>query len=1368
MRRSHRGKENPIVSHSEEREDHLPAALAAGRCAPYADEPTDSCGWNALGAERFGQGDYVAAAECFRRAVTLDPRNYAAIANLVETLVSLDRFREAVAIAEQWTRSLPGCADAWVTWARLNLLAGRAAEARQALVRANALDPGRRSIAEALLALGDASETGEAAVRPGRPSSSGASPLPFLRPLDPAPRAPARCDPPILWIGPALFPGGYSYLTRQSVLWLRRAGWKVELDPLGTPDDAYLETKDVADLEELKAAMQTRTRDGVAVLCHQPAVSTTDLALQARWRRPDHLAYVLFAMFETAGLPAHWIGPCNGMDQIWVPSSFNVRTFAEAGVAPDRIRAIGFGIDAAFYDPERVAPMEVKGRRGFMFLSVFQWQARKGWPLLVEAFARAFSHRDDVCLVIKTFRQGSDRVPVMEKIDRYLAARSMSRSLCAPIIVIEDGLSDTAMRSLYRAADAFVLPSRGEGWGTHYMEAMAMGLPTIATEWSGHLDFMNHSNSYLIRVRRLVEADAEVVRVNPEFAGLHYAEPDLDHLVHLMRQVYEDRDSARLTGRRARADICANWTHTRYVERVRRAARELISRAQGRRLGSFVRPRRARSDILPVIVHGPALDPSGYAHDFRNLCLGLARAGVDVRLDHQRWNSRDGLVAADECARIVALMNPERPAGRHIAIENPLWPPPDPDPDAYRILRLHWETDRLPPALSSRCAAVDEVWASSTAVMNAVIRSGVPREKVRIVPCGLAMERYGPHVAPLPWADPKRFTFLATFDLSLRKGWDIILRAFFREFRPQENVDLALNVHSSRGGREFAHRHIEEWARRLAGPAWVADDGSWRSEQPPIFFVTEDLHADDMPRFYRSGDAYLMPSRGEGWGLPAMEAMASGLPVIATGWGGHLDFMDSDTEFLLPFRLVPVSAEACREVPLFAGQMWAEPVMEELRRKMRLVKEAREFARGRAAAARERIRSRFDRYAVAEAAAERLAAISSELRGDRRVGRRARPSVRSVAWEGCILYRSSLALVNRELCSRLARDDRFRLELIPLEPTRHEEVCDSENLKLLQARMVQSHDDPCDVYVRHAWPPEFARPPRARRFVMIQPWEFGRLPQPWLRPICESVDEIWVPSRHVFETYVASGVPAQKVWLVPNGVDTNLFTPDGKALDLPTEKSFRFLFVGGTIWRKGIDVLLKAYCSAFGRGDDVCLVVKEMGADSFYRGQCATEAIRAIQSRPDAPEVLYLTSDLAPDEMAALYRSCTCLVLPYRGEGFGLPVAEAAACGLPVIVSAGGATDDFVPLSSGYFVETRRCSVRLQGELATDGWVLEPVVSSLVEQMQRVISDGDERRRRAASLCAHIRKHFTWELAAAAMIQRLAALTGDDPLGHCR
>src|SRR5207247_1086784 len=63
-----------------------------------------------------------------------------------------------------------------------------------------------------------------------------------------------------------------------------------------------------------------------------------------------------------------------------------------------------------------------------------------------------------------------------------------------------------ALAALYRSADCFVLPSRGEGWGMPLLEAMACGLPVIATDWSGPRDFLKEDWAYPLRVKRLVPA----------------------------------------------------------------------------------------------------------------------------------------------------------------------------------------------------------------------------------------------------------------------------------------------------------------------------------------------------------------------------------------------------------------------------------------------------------------------------------------------------------------------------------------------------------------------------------------------------------------------------------------------------------------------------------------------------------------------------------------------------------------------------------------------------------------------------------------------------------------------------------------------
>src|SRR5690606_16883087 len=150
--------------------------------------------------------------------------------------------------------------------------------------------------------------------------------------------------------------------------------------------------------------------------------------------------------------------------------------------------------------------------------------------------------------------------------------------------------------------------------------------------------------------------------------------------------------------------------------------------------------------------------------------------------------------------------------------------------------------------------------------------------------------------------------------------------------------------------------------------------------------------------------------------------------------------------------------------------------------------------------------------------------------------------------------------------------------------------------------------------------------PTTGRLVVIQPWEYGALPATWVAA-SPNVDEFWVPSRYVRSCYIESGIPAGKVHVIPNGIDPTRFHPGIEPLPLPTKKRFKFLFVGGTIHRKGPDVLLKAWLNAFTATDDVCLVIKDFGGGSVYAGQTMAERIRAAQALPNAPEIVYIDEE---------------------------------------------------------------------------------------------------------------------------------------------
>ncbi len=364
----------------------------------------------------------------------------------------------------------------------------------------------------------------------------------------------------------------------------------------------------------------------------------------------------------------------------------------------------------------------------------------------------------------------------------------------------------------------------------------------------------------------------------------------------------------------------------------------------------------------------------------------------------------------------------------------------------------------------------------------------------------------------------------------------------------------------------------------------------------------------------------------------------------------------------------------------------------------------------------------------------------------------------AIVWEGDVDIVHSLAGVNRAFAAGLARRGHHvsvkQTRTVPASayPGRH------PALDLVGAPLPR----PADVCIRSQWPPDFSTPPEGR-LIINQPWEYGSIPSAWLAPlVSDLVAEVWTPSRYSRDCFVNSGVPADKVHVVPNGVDVSVFRPGVPPYPLARPKGFCFLFVGGTIWRKGFDLLLAAYARAFTKSDDVCLIVKDMGVGGLYANMTAEKAIAAFQSNPNAPALEYLTADLDDAQMAGLYAACQCLVAPYRGEGFGLPIAESMACGLSVIVTDYGPSRDWCEPANAYLVPAgeMRFEQKRLGDLETIDFpaVASPGLDALTDLLRWVYEHATEAAVTGRIACEAIRDRLTWEHAVVVAEQRLHAL----------
>src|SRR5262249_13262076 len=117
--------------------------------------------------------------------------------------------------------------------------------------------------------------------------------------------------------------------------------------------------------------------------------------------------------------------------------------------------------------------------------------------------------------------------------------------------------------------------------------------------------------------------------------------------------------------------------------------------------------------------------------------------------------------------------------------------------------------------------------------------------------------------------------------------------------------------------------------------------------------------------------------------------------------------------------------------------------------------------------------------------------------------------------------------------------------------------------------------------------------------------------------------------------YLAAGVPPDRVQIVPLGVDPEVYQPGLEPFPLPSGPQIRFLFVGGTIFRKGVDILLAAFARALTPAEGIGVVLKDMGSKSFYRGQTADAQVSQLRERGYAVE--HFDHTLSEIEMASLH-----------------------------------------------------------------------------------------------------------------------------------
>lgn len=307
-------------------------------------------------------------------------------------------------------------------------------------------------------------------------------------------------------------------------------------------------------------------------------------------------------------------------------------------------------------------------------------------------------------------------------------------------------------------------------------------------------------------------------------------------------------------------------------------------------------------------------------------------------------------------------------------------------------------------------------------------------------------------------------------------------------------------------------------------------------------------------------------------------------------------------------------------------------------------------------------------------------------------------------------------------------------------------------------------DEAVDCVFRICSPFRTGPPGDARRTVTFMITELGLTPGSFdaaARPeaFTRDANRIVTSTAWSRDRIVEWGFAPERIDVVPLGVDPAAFHPvteaeraaSRAALGIGDDETV-LLNVGIPAWNKGIDVLLRAYATLRRAGRKLRLIVKDQ-RDVY--GVTLDQVIRNLG--PSCPELLeastlggisLVTAGMGRDRLRLLYGVADAYVSPYRAEGFNLPVLEAIACGRPVIVTEGGATDAFCPREVALRVPGTP-GARLEGGAVAR--FIEPDLAAVMDAIDVVIAGGGLDSAAQTRARNELLPRFSWPAAARAV-----------------
>jgi glycosyltransferase involved in cell wall biosynthesis len=310
--------------------------------------------------------------------------------------------------------------------------------------------------------------------------------------------------------------------------------------------------------------------------------------------------------------------------------------------------------------------------------------------------------------------------------------------------------------------------------------------------------------------------------------------------------------------------------------------------------------------IIPVSWWGPFTDAGGYANMNREIVFRLHNHYILPKIDICPTAPQISATARYYISKYSSFDLSK--FKRHLKIWSftPIPHPPNPGKNVFFTMM---ETESLHPEFARICNVyADEIWVPSTHNATVFKEYGI-KKPIFVMPLGVdELLYYNRDIAPNGIINDTKcfvdllgkpvskginsFRFLSLFGWSYRKGTDILIKSFVKEFNDNDDVALII-VSRHSGSPEQSHINVikadvDRYAKSIR-----------RSNFPQIILHPHVIPEQQMPDIYKMGQVFLHCSRGEGWNLPVIEAAACGLPVISCNNTGMSEYLTDDNAFLI-------------------------------------------------------------------------------------------------------------------------------------------------------------------------------------------------------------------------------------------------------------------------------------------------------------------------------------------------------------------------------------------------------------------------------------------------------------------------------------